>query len=53
MYEWCECDCCNDGKLLNIGKRFLLEAVDLRIFCYIFVYSSCKTERKNRTHAID
>ena len=34
------CDRCYDGKFLSISKRFLADCIDLRIFCYIFVYSA-------------
>jgi hypothetical protein len=33
-------DCSYDGKLLNISERFVVDVIDLRIFCYIFVYSA-------------
>ena len=33
-------DCWYDGKLLNISERFVADDIDLRIFCYIFVYSA-------------
>ena len=32
-------DCWHGGKLLNISERFVADGIDLRIFCYIFVYS--------------
>ena len=44
-------DCFYDGKLLNISERIVVDGIDLRIFCYIFVYSRRRTERRNRTHA--
>jgi hypothetical protein len=34
------CDRCYDGKVLNMSERFLADGSDLRIFCYIFVYSA-------------
>jgi len=46
-------DCWYDGKLLNIGERFVLDGVDVQIFCYIFVYSRRRTDRRNRRHAVD
>src|ERR1017187_10118595 len=33
-------DCWHDGKLMNIRERFVVEYIDRRIFCYIFVYSA-------------
>lgn len=30
----------HNGKLLNISERIVVDGIDLRIFCYIFVYSA-------------
>jgi hypothetical protein len=47
------CDRCYDAKFLNISERFLADGIDLRIFCYIFVFSRRRTGRGNRAHAVN